>query len=71
MAGKFPLSKGLAENARMHPRRDDAIAAAYAGGGYTMKAIGEHFGLHYSRIVQRKQNEKNKTPRVARGLLAQ
>jgi hypothetical protein len=49
-AQRRPLPKGLAEYAKMHPRRDDAIAAAYAGGGYTMKAIGEHFGLHYSQV---------------------
>ncbi|MGN8160073.1 REP-associated tyrosine transposase [Salinisphaera sp. SWV1] len=30
--------------------RDAAIAAAYASGGYTMQEIGQHFGLHYSRI---------------------
>lgn len=23
---------------------------AYASGGYGMKRIGEHFGLHYSRV---------------------
>lgn len=30
--------------------RDEAIAAAYASGGYIMQEIGGHFGLHYSRI---------------------
>jgi len=30
--------------------RDEAIVAAYVSGGYTMKEIGEYFGLHYSRI---------------------
>jgi REP element-mobilizing transposase RayT len=36
--------------------RDSAIRAAYASGAYTLKAIGEHFGLHYatvSRIARR------------------
>jgi len=28
--------------------RDDGIAKAYASGGYSMKEIGKHFGLHYS-----------------------
>jgi DNA-binding MarR family transcriptional regulator len=44
--------------------RDEAIAAAYASGGYTMKAIGKHFGLHYSqvsRIVRRMENTKHQT----------
>lgn len=30
--------------------RDEAIARAYASGGYTLSEIGEHFGLHYSRV---------------------
>ncbi len=46
-----PPAKSLAEYARRHPQRDRAIAAAYAGGGYTMREdIGDYFGLHYSRV---------------------
>lgn len=30
--------------------RDEAIATAYASGGYSMKEIGRYFGLHYSRV---------------------
>lgn len=30
--------------------RDAAIAAAYESGDYTLKEIGAHFGLHYSRV---------------------
>lgn len=30
--------------------RDSAIRAAYATGGYTLRQIGEHFGLHYSVV---------------------
>ena len=30
--------------------RDDAICLAYRSGGYTLKNIGDHFNLHYSRI---------------------
>lgn len=36
--------------------RDEAIVQAYAGGGYSMREVGEYFGLHYSsvsRIVRR------------------
>jgi putative transposase len=40
----------LADYARLHPQRDDAIAAAFASGGYTLKDIGDYFGLHYSRV---------------------
>ncbi len=30
--------------------RNQAIRSAFSSGGYTMKAIGEHFGLHYTSI---------------------
>ncbi|NEV63098.1 addiction module toxin RelE, partial [Thiorhodococcus minor] len=43
---------------------DQAIAAAYASGGYTLKQIGDHFGLHYariSRIVRAAEKAKGKT----------
>lgn len=30
--------------------RDDAITLAYNSGGYGLKEIGKHFGLHYSRV---------------------
>ena len=43
-------AKPLAEYARLHPERDRAIAAAYASGGYTLKDIGDFYGLHYSRV---------------------
>jgi len=29
--------------------RDEAIVSAYASGGYSMKELGDYFGLHYSR----------------------
>ena len=39
--------------------RDDAIRAAYDSGTYTLRAIADHFGLHYttvSQIVHRRPN---------------
>jgi REP element-mobilizing transposase RayT len=63
-AQRRPAAKSLARYARDFPGRDAAIAAAYASGGYTMKAIGDHFGLHYSqvsRIIQKAENAKDKT----------
>jgi hypothetical protein len=36
--------------ARQHRDRDEAIQSAYASGGHYLKAIGEHLGLHYSRV---------------------
>ena len=41
--------------------RDAAIAEAYASGGYSMKVIGDHFGIHYSyvsRIIRRTEQAK-------------
>jgi REP element-mobilizing transposase RayT len=45
-----PPAKPLADYARQQPERDRAIVAAYASGGYTLRDIGDYFGLHYSRI---------------------
>jgi hypothetical protein len=45
-----PPEKSLADYARKHPQRDRAIAAAHASGRYTMRDIGDYFGLHYSRV---------------------
>jgi putative transposase len=56
--------KPLFEYARSHHDRDEAIAAAYASGGYTLKEIGAFFGLHYaqvSRIARRVRDAKCKT----------
>lgn len=41
--------------------RDDAIVEAYASGGYTLQEIGDHFGLHYSRISKIIKKAKGKT----------
>jgi putative transposase len=56
--------KPLLEYACSHHDRDEAIAAAYASGGYTLKEIGAFFGLHYaqvSRIARRVRDAKCKT----------
>ena len=45
-----PRAQTLAAFTRAHPERDRAIAQAYASGGYTMREIGDYFGLHYSRV---------------------
>jgi REP element-mobilizing transposase RayT len=44
--------------------RDEAIFDAYASGGYSLKEIGDHFRLHYSRvsrIVKQQRLAKSKT----------
>lgn len=58
-----PVAKPLVYYAGKHRTRDAAIAAAYASGGYGLKAIGEYFGLHYSRvsrIVREQEKAKGK-----------
>lgn len=49
-AQRRPPALSLERYERDHADRDEAIVAAYASGGYSMKAIGEHFGLHHSMI---------------------
>lgn len=41
--------------------RDAAILRAYESGGYTLQAIGNHFGLHYSRVSRIVSRAKSKT----------
>lgn len=45
-----PPPKALEYYASKHGHRDVAIRAAYRSGGYSMKQIGQHFGLHYSMV---------------------
>jgi len=47
---KRRVARRLNEYERLSGSRHEAIVAAYASAGYTMKEIGEHFGLHYSRV---------------------
>jgi hypothetical protein len=62
-AQRRPPPKPLTRIAGEHGR-DEAILAAYSGGGYSLKEIGGHFKLHYSRvsrIVKQQRLAKNKT----------
>lgn len=49
-AKRRPLPRSLPEFERANPDRDQAIQAAYASGGYTMREIGDYFGLSQSCI---------------------
>jgi REP element-mobilizing transposase RayT len=49
-AQRRAMPKSLEHYATAFPDRDRAIVMAYRSGGYSLKAIGDHFGLHYSRI---------------------
>ena len=64
VAQRRKMPKPLAHYARKYPDRDEAIEQAYASGGYGMKEIGAHFGLHYSRvsrIIGGREKAKGKT----------
>ena len=41
--------------------RNDAIHRAYESGGFTMKEIGDFFGLHYSTVSGIVTDQKSKT----------
>lgn len=61
MAHKRSLAKSLEAYQSEAPHRNQAMARAYLSGGYTMKEIGEHFGVHYmtvSRAVRKYEAEK-------------
>ena len=63
-AQKRAVVKPLEYYDQKYRNRDSAIQHAYASGGYSMKAIGDYFGLHYSRvsrIVNCERMAKNKT----------
>lgn len=46
---------------KKYKSRNEAITLAYASGGYSLKEIGDHVGLHYSTISGIIKNHKSKT----------
>lgn len=59
-----PPAQPLSYFTEHYPGRDAAIAKAYYSGHYSMRALGEHFGLHYSsisRIIRRSEHATVKT----------
>ena len=58
------VPKPLDRYSNKYKDRNQGIVAAYRSGGYSMKAVGEHFGLHYSsvsKIIKQVENSKFKT----------
>lgn len=45
-----PVAQPLTWYFQNHNHRDTAIVEAFRSGGYSMRVIGDHVGLHYSRI---------------------
>ena len=56
-----PLPLDLSHYRRQNPDRNSAIYEAYRSGGYTMKELGEYFGLHYATVSGIIRNHKSKT----------
>jgi putative transposase len=57
------LAKPLDEYRSSCPERNEAMARAYGSGAYTMKEIGDFFGVHYmtvSRAVRRFEEQAAK-----------
>ena len=54
--------KPLAFFAKKAPNRHEAMFLAYRSGGYTLKEIGDYFGVHYSTVSRAlKQHASGKT----------
>jgi putative transposase len=49
-AQRRPMAWPLAAYAVAFAQRDEAMAQAYRSGGYTMKEIAEHCGVHYMTV---------------------
>lgn len=61
-AQRSKVPRQLIDYQQKYKNRDKAIIMAYKSGGYRMKEIGDHFGLHYSRISRIiKDGAKDKT----------
>lgn len=50
LAQRRPTPRALSEYEKLHKNRNTAITKAYQSGGYTLKQIGDHFGLHYTTV---------------------
>ncbi len=58
-----PVARPLTWYFQKHPDRDSAVFEAFRSGGYSMREIGDHVGLHYStisRIVSFHERERDK-----------
>ena len=60
------LATSLAEYQRICPRRDEAMARAYLSGNFTMREIGEYFGVHYMTVSRAVRNIEDEDERLSR-----
>ncbi len=61
LAQRRPPPKPLSAYEATSQDRNTAIVKAYQSGGYTLKAIGDYFGLHYSTVSGIVKYHKSKT----------
>jgi putative transposase len=67
LSQRRPPAKSLKHFSQTAADRDQAIVMAYHSGAYSMKTIGDYFGLHYSRVsriikaAERTKEAKGKT----------
>jgi putative transposase len=62
-AHRRPVARPLTWYFQKHADRDSAVFEAFRSGGYSMREIGDHVGLHYStisRIVSFHERERDK-----------
>jgi len=63
-AQRRKVPKPLEYYSNRYKERNEGIIAAYQSGGYSMKAVGDHFGVHYSsvsKIIKAGENSQFKT----------
>jgi hypothetical protein len=53
-----PMPKALSYYEAKMNNRNEAIVGAYRGGGYSLKEVGDYFGLHYSTVSGIVKNHK-------------
>jgi putative transposase len=56
-----PMPQPIDDYVKRSTHRNEAIISAYRSGGYSMKELGEYFGLHYSRVSRIVSQEKAKS----------
>jgi DNA-binding MarR family transcriptional regulator len=56
-----PVPRSLGYYKQYYRTRSVAIIEAYQSGGYTLKQIGDYFGLHYSTVSGIIRHHKSKT----------
>lgn len=61
LAQRRPPAATVAHYLEQAGDRDRAICLAYASGGYSMQALADYFGLHYSRVSRIVNKAKGKT----------